>query len=501
MKPEPLQDHDDVQEGLLTSQSLEPESLAAELPPEPVDTATPERPKKRRHWKNVILDDDEYVEMIIYTSFLAEFVAWFSLACVVIFVVQLVFPLRWGFFGVMVVSAGMLAHWWYTRRSAWAITNRRVISRLGFLSKRGTSVSYNRVTDIDVIRPFLCEFFGTGKINVNTAAGSGDNLEIYEQRQPEKVESIIRTFAAKMNSSPTETATGHDDDNDLMVADPRSTQERTMKRTHSDSEPNPYQSGIRNVNTTAFVTSEDTANSHNSARWFLDHVWTPNDPETYVQLRRVHYRYLSQDNPQRADGQPYTNSLRDWRYLQRAALEASRLGWLGMFVANTAPSAHYYPLGEASDGLQIWAAGHDLDDIVLPLCQRLELPYLSYASALAWPSLLRFAHKTCKPHANIIYLSNYDPWLEPIPTKHLEKQLSAIKVKLSIAKLALSGKQVEHHGLAPVPGYEATLPSQASQQCVELASLEGVRPGELARLIESAVDRYRQLAASQSMSV
>jgi membrane protein YdbS with pleckstrin-like domain len=476
--------------------------LALELTEMEVDPpTTSERPKGPRRWKNVILDDDETVELVIHTSFFAELVAWSFTIIVVITLAQFILPLRYSIILGMIICIAMLVRWWFTRRWAWAVTNRRVISRLGFLSKTGTSVSYNRVTDIDVKRPFMSQFFGQGRVNVNTAAGSGDDLIIYGQRDPEKIESIVRTFAARMNSSPTETATGHDDDNDLMAADPRATQERT----HSDGS----SSQNRHAAGTPFVGIEGAASSLNAAQtarrdtatWFLEQVWTPNDPETYVQLRRVHYRYLTQDTPQRADGQTYTNSLRNWRYLQRAAAEAARLGWLGTLLPATPAGAHYHSLGEIDGGLHIWAASHDLDDVLLPLCQRLELPYLSYASALSWTSLIRFTHKTCNPKATIIYVRDYDPWLEPIASKQLAKQLNRAEVNLHIDNLALSVEQVEQHALAPTPSYDALHPSQASKHRVELAALEGVRPGELARLVENAVDHYRQRARSESTSM
>ncbi|MEM7737078.1 MAG: PH domain-containing protein [Deinococcota bacterium] len=520
MEAETFQDHDDLQEGLLTAQTPpqtpESEPSAQSLPPEAAAAAALAKSQKTRRWKDVILDNDEEVQVVIHTSFLAEFVGWLTIICMIIFLSQLILPLRYSIVFGMLICVGMLARWWYTRRWAWAVTNRRAISRLGFLSKTGTSVSYNRVTDIDVKRPFMSWFFGRGQVDVNTAAGTGDNLVIYGQRDPENIEAIIRKFMSRANSSSTETATGNDKNNspthttqERLIT--HTTHEKIIKHTHASGEPDPYQSGIRNIGVSAgtpFAGIEGAASSLNAAEnarretatWFLEQVWTPNDPETYVQLRRVHYRYLTQDSPQRADGQPYTNSLRNWRYLQRAALEASRLGWFGMLLPNTESSAHYYPMGDAKHDLTIWAAHSDLDDILLPLCQRLELPYLSYASALVTNNLARFAHKTCKPHTAVIYLSDYDPWLEPVVTKQLEKQLSKVNVDLRVVNLALSAEQVEQHMLAPVPSYDPIHLSQAREHRVELAALEGVRPGELARLVENAATGYRQLATSESVS-
>jgi membrane protein YdbS with pleckstrin-like domain len=475
-----------------------------DLPPEEAQIVKPS--KRKRRWKGVILDDDEYVLRVLYTSFLSQLLVWMSSIALLVGVSQLILPWRFGAILGLSVSSGMLVHWWYTRRFAWAATNRRVISRLGFLNKTGSSVSYTRVTDVDVHRPFMCWFFGNGKVLVNTAAGSGDDLTIYGQADPETIEALIRQYSDWAQSGGDDSddkgidnatdnamdvdvnATGYDADQEAEL--PKDEAGNGRKR-DSHSRQLTGQRRIRSTHASQVTSPED------AARWFMEHVWTPNDAESTVQLRRVHYRYLVQDAPMRPDGQAYRNTLRDWYFLQRAAHEAVRLGWLGALLEpDMQPRVH--PFGRGKPGrLSVWAASNDVDDVLLPLCHRHEVTFVRHVTALSWPSLLRFAGKFYDSGTAIIYLSDFDASLERVPVTYLEKQLAKAGTNVRIAPLALTREHIKQYNLPPAPSLEVIHPSHANQHHVELASLEGMRPGELARTVERAIEGYyKQLTSA-----
>lgn len=472
-----------------------------DLRPEEVQMVKPIKGKRR--WKGVILDDDEYILRVFYTSFLSQFLLWISSILILVWVSQLVLPWRFSAVLGMLASSGMLVHWWYTRRFAWAATNHRVISRLGFLSKTGSSVSYTRVTDIDVHHPFMCRLVGNGKVFVNTAAGSGDDLMIYGQGDPDRVEALIREYTDWTNSqdelSKTGSdvrATGYDPDDEEAEPKPKPEVNKNPNK-NSNSTKDSSKAVEQSMSHKPFASQ--TVSPEDAAAWFVERVWTPNDPEISGQLRRVHYRYLAQDTPVRPDGQAYRNSLRDWHMLQQAAYEAVRLGWLGRLLEpDSAPRVH--PFGRNKPGrLSVWAAGNDMGDILLPLCSRHEVTFVSHVAALSWPSLLRFAGKFYDSGTAIIYLSDYDATLEPVPVGYLEKQLAKAGTNVRIARMALNQEHIKQYHLPPAPSIEAIHPSQASQHHVELAALEGMRPGEIARMVERAIEGYYKQLTSAAL--
>lgn len=475
-----------------------------DLTPEEAQIVKPS--KRKRRWKGVILDDDEYVLRVLYTSFLSQLLMWTSSIALLVAVSQLILPWRFGAILGLSVSSGMLVHWWYTRRFAWAATNRRVISRLGFLNKTGSSVSYTRVTDVDVRRPFMCWLFGNGKVLVNTAAGSGDDLTIYGQAYPESIEALIRQYSDWAQSGGDDSdakatgvdmrATGYDADQD--AEQPKNEAGNRRKRDYDSSQDSNHDSSqltgqrrIRSTHASQITSPED------AARWFMEQLWTPNDAESTVQLRRVHYRYLVQDAPMRPDGQAYRNTLRDWHFLQRAAREAVRLGWLGpLLEPDMQPRVHAFGRGKPGR-LSVWAASNDVDDVLLPLCHRHEVTFVRHVTALSWPSLLRFAGKFYDSGTAIIYLSDFDASLERVPLSYLEKQLAKADTNVRIAPLALTREHIKQYNLPPAPSLEVIHPSHANQHYVELAALEGMRPGELARTVERAIEGYyKQLTSA-----
>jgi uncharacterized membrane protein YdbT with pleckstrin-like domain len=83
-----------------------------------------------------------------------------------------------GQFGVAMLGLG-LAVWWVVipflrwRTTTYTITNRRLITRSGILTKTGTDLPLNRINEVASDRSLLDRMFGCGTLRVQTAADAG----------------------------------------------------------------------------------------------------------------------------------------------------------------------------------------------------------------------------------------------------------------------------------------------------------------------------------------
>ena len=73
----------------------------------------------------------------------------------------------------------MLAIWWVVipflrwRTTTYTITNRRLITRSGILTKIGKDLPLNRINEVSSDRSLLDRMFGCGTLHVQTAADAG----------------------------------------------------------------------------------------------------------------------------------------------------------------------------------------------------------------------------------------------------------------------------------------------------------------------------------------
>lgn len=79
------------------------------------------------------------------------------------------------------------------------------------------------------------------------------------------------------------------------------------------------------------------------ARWFAS-VWDDFGFTTGVHLRRVHYQLISQRSPTDANGEPYENTERFWKYLCGAGKFCRHLGLIAptSFVDRRNPEPHVH---------------------------------------------------------------------------------------------------------------------------------------------------------------
>jgi len=135
----------------------------------------------RREWNNVRLQPDEEVLYEYRASFASDGIVW---AIASIFTLGLALPFA-------------LVFQWARKQNRWAVTDRRLLSRLGVFNKRSLVVNFTRVTDIEVKRPLLAQLFGNGRVLVNTAGSAQAEFIVYGQKNPDRVGDDIRDAMAR----------------------------------------------------------------------------------------------------------------------------------------------------------------------------------------------------------------------------------------------------------------------------------------------------------------
>ena len=80
-----------------------------------------------------------------------------------------------GFAAAFVIGAGLLIkHWWRRFTTEVAVTNRRVISKTGFIRRRTVEMHMDKVESVDVDQTILGRLLNYGDITIR---GTGETLE------------------------------------------------------------------------------------------------------------------------------------------------------------------------------------------------------------------------------------------------------------------------------------------------------------------------------------
>jgi hypothetical protein len=283
------------------------------------------------------------------------------------------------------------------------------------------------------------------------------------------------------------------------------------------------------------------------AEWFYS-LWQAFGFGEGVHLRRIHYQLVSQPDPRRHDGKPYENTDNGWNYLCDASKAARYLGLVDAqrFADRRNPDPHLfaadygdgdypeidfepfdwqlpaietqlrlddltfpYPLvggygyspGDQPVLLEIWAEKSTMNDVLLPICRRYGANLVTgvgYQSITSAISLLSRTQKSHKP-ARIFYLSDFDPagvWMPAATARQLEywaRDHYGLDIKLE--PLVLSKAQVIDYRLPRTPIKESDLRRRGFEErygegAVELDALEALYPGQLAKVVESALEPY-----------
>ncbi len=262
-------------------------------------------------------------------------------------------------------------------------------------------------------------------------------------------------------------------------------------------------------------------NRKESAEWF-EKIFDEHGGYGF-HLRRLHYRILGLVT--KPDGSPYENNRKDWNYLLSGSANARHLGLVDYndFVDRRNPPpkviaeyssdplySWYMSNGQTPDidelypsigynfnytqlrchHIEIWAEKSTMDDILIPLCQKYNVQFISgagYESLTHINSLLTRIVLNKKP-CRIFYISDYDNAGQCMPrqvSRHLEfrilKESSEIDVRLK--PIILLKEHVKKYDLPGAPDKKQT----------ELDALEALHPGEFEKIVRSYLDGYIDL--------
>jgi hypothetical protein len=248
------------------------------------------------------------------------------------------------------------------------------------------------------------------------------------------------------------------------------------------------------------------------AHWFAQ-IWAVLDPPDGVHLRRLHYRLvvLPEGERQRWDGEPYQNTVNDWKQFSRGATdarahklvdesmftdrragepvylanegdgdhdgsvsvwvsapaglpppEAFRFDYMRQEYAFPAIRAHIHvaePTLAEPYAIEIWAEKSTMNDVLEPLARRRNVTFVTGLGELSWTHCVWcvqrvLAHR--KP-TRILYVSDFDPSGQHMPVsvarkiEYLLRRDGHDDLDIKLDPVALTKEQVEEYELPRIP--------------------------------------------------
>jgi hypothetical protein len=275
-------------------------------------------------------------------------------------------------------------------------------------------------------------------------------------------------------------------------------------------------------------------------KWFAD-LFAAYMFRSGVHLRRVHYVVVSQPAPVlMCDGTPYENTEACWQKLLSASVSARCLNLvpIGAFVdkrnpepvinansdveygaelniAESSPSElpvfgrfpdlpHlelYAPAVRQPFLVEIWAEKSTVNDILLPLGTQYGVNIVTGAGELsltACHSLLERAKEDGRP-VRILYVSDFDPAGRSMPVavaRKIEFLNQQVGLDIQVRPVVLTAEQCQIYQLPRTPIKEterraAEFEARFGEGATELDALEALHPGELRKILETEILRYR----------
>jgi hypothetical protein len=287
-----------------------------------------------------------------------------------------------------------------------------------------------------------------------------------------------------------------------------------------------------------------------NAHWAAD-LWQRLNPQGLVHVRRLHYAVVSlAERPLKLNGKIYENTDADWDDLQDAFADARLLDLIPadrftdrrvgepLFVYDSTdysfraslnvdkdellaresvnfgfsyaperyacpdpPSPHVRPPVIAEPyRIEVWVEKSTADDILLPLARRLGFTLIVGTgefslTQIVW--LLERAARSGRPTI-IFYISDFDPAGNGMPISVARKiefliARNQLDLDVKLVPIALSAAQVMRYGLPRIPLKQGQS-GQFEDGGVELDALIALHPGEMEKIVERAVRRYREPA-------
>lgn len=167
--------------------------------------------------------------------------------------------------------------------------------------------------------------------------------------------------------------------------------------------------------------------------------------------------------------------------------------------------------------LEVWIEKSTMEDVLLPICRHHAanyVPAIGFQSITGTIRMLQrlmdfVRHGNVKP-VRIFYISDFDPagdFMPPSIARQIEFWLRdfAPDADIKLQPLALTAEQVLHYKLPPIPIKEGDKRQSGFKErygvdgATELDALEALHPGELGRLVETAIAPYRDSTLSKRM--
>lgn len=148
-----------------------------------LDEPCPER------WNGVTLEPDEKLLLAFHENPAYNTHTGFLVAAILA-ILGIWWSWLWFVSAFFVVFA--LVNYVIRKESKYAITNKRVMARVGVFNKTATQIRRERITDVTVKRPFMNNTLEIGEVHINTAGHSGKALVIRFLPDPDAVADLLR---------------------------------------------------------------------------------------------------------------------------------------------------------------------------------------------------------------------------------------------------------------------------------------------------------------------
>jgi len=302
---------------------------------------------------------------------------------------------------------------------------------------------------------------------------------------------------------------------------------------------------------------QGTPGQREKGEWFAEIYRRQGWDSMRIHLRMCHYQILSLGLMQPGGGRPYENTEQCWDMLNVASKAARYLGLVDM--ANFDDARNDKPLRYEPDEpdpalavaaylftselqvpefpdlpsyriesyqarqryhIEVWCEKTTMNRFLEPLCRQYGAVLQTGAGELSLTAcqlLIERLRDRGKP-ARILYISDYDPAGQSMPVAIARKleyfvrnsELDA-EADIRLFPLILTGEQCARYNLPRTPIKESERRKDRFEQrhgegATELDALEALQPGELARVVRRAMQRYydpgldrRAEAARQSL--
>lgn len=283
-------------------------------------------------------------------------------------------------------------------------------------------------------------------------------------------------------------------------------------------------------------------------KWFSQ-IYAAMGSPTNCHIRRVHYWLVTTKSLPKPNGAVYENTDNDWNLLVLASKYARYLGLVPVenIIDRRNPdpqvNAHnwkhqtpskvkdsideeniiegivsqfvcYNPCETQAYLLEVWCEKSTMNDILVPLCSKYGMNLVTGLGELSITAVYQLAERIVSSNkpVRIIYVSDFDPAGEGMPISAARKIEYFVRTynltqDIKLIPLLLTAEQCEQYSLPRAPiknprnnhqSYMARkkkFESRHGSGATELDAMEALYPGEMAKIIETAIEPYFDVSA------